>query len=208
LLLLLNVEGFCCFFWMLKIFTHIFGCWRFLLLLLDVKGCCFYSWMFKAIAFILGCSKFLLLVIHVESYCSYSWILKVLIFVLKCWRFLLPLLDVESFWFWMLKVCVNSSSFVYLHIFLKNYVRIDSILFRSWLYKFSLTYNDERFMKGDFLMIIMLHMSCFVFEHLWRFFLFLCYKVKLSLYFNPSTSKLCIQGKILSKIPKIVIQFT
>jgi hypothetical protein len=36
-----------------------------------------------------------------------------------------------------------------------------SILFKIWLYKFSLTYNDERFMKGDFLMIIMLHMSFF-----------------------------------------------
>jgi hypothetical protein len=31
---------------------------------------------------------------------------------------------------------------------------------------FSLTNSDERFMKGDFLMIIMLHMSYFVFEHL------------------------------------------
>jgi hypothetical protein len=64
---------------------------------------------------------------------------------------------------------------------------------------FNLTYNDERFMKGDFLMIIMLHMSCFVFEHLQWLLLFLCYKVKLSLCFNPSTSKVCIQGKILSK---------
>jgi hypothetical protein len=35
--------------------------------------------------------------------------------------------------------------------------------------------------------------------------LFLCYRAKFSLCFNPLTSKLCIQGKILSKIPKIAI---
>jgi hypothetical protein len=121
------------------------------------------------------------------------------VFAFGCWRFLLLFLD--------LKVC-DSWSFVYLDFFLKNDVRIYSILFKSCLYKFSLTYNDERFMKGDFLMIIMLHMSCFVFEHLWWILLFLCYRAELSLCFNPSTSKLNIQGKILSKVPKIVIQFT
>jgi hypothetical protein len=83
-----------------------------------------------------------------------------------------------------------------------------SMLFKSWLYKFNLTYNGERFIKGDFLMIIMLHMSCFVFEHLWWLLWFLCYRVERSLCFNPSTSKLNIQGKILSKVPKIIIQFT
>jgi len=121
------------------------------------------------------------------------------VFTFGCWRFLLLFLDLKVY---------DSWSFVYLDIFLKNDVRIYSILFKSCLYKFSLTYNDERFMKGDFLMIIMLHMSCFVFEHLWWILLFLCYKAKLSLCFNPSTSKLNIQGKILSKVPKIVIQFT
>jgi hypothetical protein len=143
--LLLNVECVCCFFWMLKVFVYIFGCWRFLHLLFDVKGC-----------------------------------------------------------FWMLKVC-DFWSFVYFHILKKNDVKIYSILLKSWLFKFSLIYIDERFMKGDFLMIIMLHMSCFVFEHLWWFLLFLCYKAKLSLCFNPSTSKLCIQDKILSKVLKILI---
>ncbi len=112
------------------------------------------------------------------------------VFAFGCWRF-----------------CVNSWSFVYLHTLKKNDVKIYSILFKSCLYKFILTYNDERFMKGDFLMIIMLHMSCFVFKHLWWILLFLCYGAKLSLCFNPSTSKLCIQGKILSKVPKIVIRF-
>jgi len=133
--------------------------------------------------------------------------LKVLALTFRYWRFLLLFLDVESnsyFYSWMLKVC-DSWSFIYLHILKKNDVKIYSILFRNWLYKFNLTYNDERFMKGDFLMIIMLHMFCFVFEHLWWLLLFLCYRVKLSLYFNLSTSKLCIQGKILSKISKIVI---
>jgi hypothetical protein len=71
------------------------------------------------------------------------------------------LFDVEGSYFysWMLKVCDSWSS-IYLHIWKKNDVKIYFILFKSWLYKFSLTYNDERFMKGDFLMIIMLHMFC------------------------------------------------
>ncbi len=131
--------------------------------------------------------------------------LKVHALILRCWKFFI--LNVKGFYFysWMLKVCVDSWTFVYLHRLKKNDVKIYSILFRSWLYKFSLTYNNERFMKGDFLMIIMLHMSCFVFEHLWWLLLLLCYRAKLSLCFNPSTSKLCIQGKILSKIPKIAI---
>jgi len=135
------------------------------------------------------------------------WMLKVFSLTLRCWRFLL--LDVEDSYFysWMLKVC-DFWSFVYLHILKKNDVKIYSILFKSWLYKFNLTYNDGRFMKDDFLMIIMLHMLCFVFEHLRWLLLFFCYRVKFSLCFNPSTSKLCIQDKILSKIPKIVIWFT
>jgi hypothetical protein len=164
LLLFFNVKGFYCFFWILKVHAHTFGCWRFLLLLFNVKG-----------------------------YCSYSWMFKVFTFVFKCWKFLFLLLNIEGSYFysWMLKVC-DSWSFVYLHILKKNDVKIYSILFESWLYKFILTYNDERFMKGDFLMIIMLNMFCFVFEHLWWLLLFLCYKVELSLCFNPSTSKLCI----------------
>jgi hypothetical protein len=150
-------------------------------MLLDVEGFYIYFLMLKVIALTLGCSKFLLLVLDVESSCFYSWILK---------------------------VCVDFWYFVYLHTLKKNDVKIYSILFKSWLYKFNLTYNDERFMKGDFFMIIMLHMSCFVFEHLWWLLLFLCYRAEFSLCFNPSTSKLYIQGKILSKVPKIVIQFT
>ncbi len=164
--MLLNVEGFCCFFQILKVLTHTFKCW----------SSYFYFLMLQVIDFILRCSMFLLLVLDVEISCSCFWILKVLTFVswkfkvlaltFRCWRFLL--LDVESFYFysWMLRVC-DSWSFVYLHTLKKNDVKIYSILFRSWLYKFSLTYNDERFMKGDFLMIIMLHMSCFVFEFFW-----------------------------------------
>ncbi len=131
------------------------------------------------------------LLLNVEGFCCFFWMLKVLAHIFGCWRFLLLFLDVEGFCFWMLKVCVNFWSFVYLHI-LKNDVKIYSILFRSWLYKFSLTYNDERFMKNDFLMIIMLYMSCFMFEHLWWLLLFLYFRAKLSLCFNPSTSKLCI----------------
>jgi hypothetical protein len=130
-----------------------------LLFFLDVEGSYFYFLMLKVINLIFGCSKFLLLVLHVESFCFYFWILNVLTFVFGCWRFSFLLLDVESFCSWMLKVCDSWSS-VYLHIWKINDVKIYFILFKSWLYKFSLTYNDERFMKGDFLMIIMLHMFC------------------------------------------------
>jgi hypothetical protein len=145
---------------MLKVLVHTFGCWRFLLLLFDVKNYYFYFWMFK-----------------------------ILTFGFRCWKFLLLLLDIEGFYFlfldvkgscfysWMLKV--NFWSFIYFHILKKNGVKIYFILFKSWLYKFCLIYNDERFMKGDFLMIIMLHMSCFVFQHLWRLLFFLCYKVEI-----------------------------
>jgi hypothetical protein len=72
-------------------------------------------------------------------------------------KFFILFLDIEGFYFcsWMLKVC-DSWFFVYLHILKKNDVKIYSILFRSLLYKFNLIYNDERFLKGDFLMIIML----------------------------------------------------
>ncbi len=56
--------------------------------------------------------------------------------------------------------------FFNLHIYFLNDVKIYSILFRSSLYKFDLIYYDESIMNGDFLMIIMLHMFCFVFEHL------------------------------------------
>jgi len=155
------------------------------------------------------------LLLNVESFCSYFldvecsyfyfWMLKVITFTLWCWKFLLLVLNVESsyFLFWILKVCVNSWSFVYLHILKKNDVKIYSILFRNWLYKFSLIYNDEIFMKGDFLMIIMLHMSCFMFEHLWWLLLFLCYRVELSLCFNPSTAKLCIQVKFFQNYLKL-----
>jgi len=193
----------------LKAFAFAFKCWRFLLIFLDVEGSYFYFLMLNVI--ILGCSKFLLLVLDVESFCSYSWILKVLTFVLRCCRFLFLFLDVEGFCFLMLKVFIfilGCWRFVYLHILKKHYVKIYSILFKSWLYKFNLIYNDEIFMKGDFLMIIMLHMFYFVFKHLWWLLLFLCYKVKLSLCSNLWTSKLFIQGKIILKIPKIIIQFT
>jgi hypothetical protein len=159
----------------LKVFVFAFECWRFLFILLDVEGSYFYFLMLKVITFTLGFSKNLLLILDVESFWSYSWILKVITFVLRCWRFLFLFLDVESLC-WLLV-------FFYLHILKKNDVEIYYIIFKSWLYKFSLTYNDERFMKGDFLMIIMLHMSCFVFEHLWWLLLFLCYRVELSLCF-------------------------
>jgi hypothetical protein len=190
---------------MLKVLAHTFGCWRFLFLFFDMKGYCSNF----------ECSKFLLLFIDVKSSYSYSWILKVLTFVFGCWRFLFLLLDVEGFYFWMLRVLtfILGCWRLWLLVFclfayiLKNDVKIYSILFRSWLYKFSLTCNHERFMKGVFLMIIMLHMFCFMFEHLWWLLLFLCYRAKLSLCFNPLTSKLCIQCNILSKA-KIVVQFT
>ncbi len=170
----------------LKVLVFAFECWKFLLILF-------------------GCWMFLLLFLDVKGYYFYSLMLKVLTFGFKCWKFLLSFLDIEGFYFyyWMLKVCVNSWSFVYLHILKKNDVKIYSILFRNWLYKFSLIYNDEIFMKGDFLMIIMLHMSCFMFEHLWWLLLFLCYRVELSLCFNPSTAKLCIQVKFFQNYLKL-----
>jgi len=146
----------------LKVYALAFECWRFLLFLFNMKGYCSYSWMFKVLTFVFRCWKFLLLLLDIEGFYLF----------IRCWRFLFLLLDVEGFCFWMLKVC-DSWSFVYLHILKKNDVKIYSILFRSWLYKFSLIYNDERFMKGDFLMIIMLHMFCFVFEHLCWLLLFL-----------------------------------
>jgi hypothetical protein len=133
---------------MFKVFVVSFECWRFLLLLL----------MLKVTILILGCSKFLLLVLDVESSYFYSWILKVLTLVLGCWKFLLLLLDAEGLWF--LIFC--------LFAYIKEKWCENSILFRSWLYKFSLTYNDERFMKGDFWMIIMLHMFLFC---VWTFFM-------------------------------------
>ncbi len=44
------------------------------------------------------------------------------------------------------------------------------------------------------------------------FYDFCCFYVvgtnELSLFFNPSTSKLCIQDKILAKVLKIIIYFT
>jgi hypothetical protein len=81
LLLLLNVEGFCCFFWMLKVLAHTFGCWRLLLLLFDVKSYYFSSWMFKVPTFGFRCWKFLLLHLDIEGF----------YFVLGCWRFVLIL---------------------------------------------------------------------------------------------------------------------
>jgi hypothetical protein len=195
--LLLNVKGSCSY----------FRCWRFLLLFFDVKGYCFYSWMLNVLIFCFRCWKFLFLLLDIESFCFYFWILKVITFVLGCWRFLLLFLNVEVFCFWMLKVftfILGCRRFVILGLLFiciyikKNDAKIYSILFKSWLYKFSLIYNDERFMKGGFLMIIMLHMFCFV----WTFvmtLLFLCYRVELSLCFNLLTSKLYIQDKILSK---------
>jgi hypothetical protein len=133
---------------MFKVFVVSFECWRFLLLLL----------MLKVTILILGCWKFLLLVLDVESSYFYSWILKVLTLVLGCWKFLLLLLDAEGLWF--LIFC--------LFAYIKEKWCENSILFRSWLYKFNLTYNDERFMKGDFWMIIMLHMFLFC---VWTFFM-------------------------------------
>jgi hypothetical protein len=122
-----------------KVFVIVFECWRFLLFLLDVEGSYFYFLMLKVITLTLGCSKFLLLVLDVKSSCFYFWILKVPTFVIGCWRFLL--LDVEGLWFLVFYL------FSYIK---KNDVKIYSILFKSWLYKFSLTYNDERFMKVIF----------------------------------------------------------
>jgi hypothetical protein len=57
------LKGFCCFFWMLKVLAHTFGCWRFFLLLFDVKGYYFYSWMFKVLTLTLGYWRFLLLLV-------------------------------------------------------------------------------------------------------------------------------------------------
>jgi len=149
----------------LKVFGLTFECWRFWLFVLNVEESCSHFWMLKVLTFTFGCSKFLFLVLDVENSCSYSWILKVFIFVLRCWRFLLLLLDVEGFCFWMLKV-YDYWSFIFLHILKKNDVKIYSILFRSWLYKYSLTYNNERFMKGDFLMIN--HVT-YVLFYVWTF---------------------------------------
>jgi len=151
--------------------------------------------VFKVITFDFRCWKFSFLLLNIEGSYFCSWMLKVLALILRCWRFLL--LDVGGLC-WFLVFCL----FVYIK---KTDVKIYSILFKSWFYKFNLTHNDKRFMKGDFLMIIMLHMCCFVFEHLWWLLLFLCYRAELSLCFNPSTSKLFIQGKIFSKIVKIVV---
>ncbi len=50
-------------------------------MLLNVEGSCFYFLMLKVIDLTLGCSKFLLLVLDVESSYSNIWILKVLTFV-------------------------------------------------------------------------------------------------------------------------------
>ncbi len=102
LLLLLNVEGFCCFFWMLKVLAHTFGCWRLLLLLFDVKNYYFYFWMFKVPTFGLD----------VESSYFYIWILKV--FTL--------FLNVEG-------LCWFLVFFLFAYI-KKNDVKIYSILFR------------------------------------------------------------------------------
>jgi hypothetical protein len=64
------------------------------------------------------------------------------VFAFRCWRFLLLLLDAKGLWFLIF--------FLFAYIIKRNDVNIYSILFKSWLYKFSLTYNDERFMKSDF----------------------------------------------------------
>ncbi len=82
MLLLLNVEGLHCFFWMLFNFLFIF---------FYVEGSYFYFFMLKVIALTFGCSKFLLLVLDVASSCSYTWILKVLTTLF---------LDVEGFCFY------------------------------------------------------------------------------------------------------------
>jgi len=158
-------------FLMLKVLAHTFGCWRFLLLLFDVKGYSFYSWLFKVLIFGFKCWKFLLLFLDIEGSYFCFWMFKVFALILRCWKFLL--LDVKGLWF--LVLCLLAC------IYLKWCENI--FLFKSWLYKFSLTYYDERFMNCDFSMIIMLHMSCFVFEHLWWHLLFLCYRVELSLCF-------------------------
>jgi len=149
--------------------------WKVFIFSFYVKGYCSYSWMFKVCTFGFRCWKFLFLFLDIEGF----------YFILECWRFLLLLLDVEGYYFysWMLKVC-DYWSFVYMHFLKKMMWKKKSILFKSCLYKFNLTYNDERFMKGDLWMIIMLHVSCFVFEHLWWLLLFLCYTIELSLCFN------------------------
>jgi len=50
-------------------------------LLLNVEGSCFYFLMLKVIDLTLGCSKVLLLVLDVECSYFNIWILKVLTFV-------------------------------------------------------------------------------------------------------------------------------
>jgi hypothetical protein len=87
-----KVEGFCSHFWMLKVFAHTFGCWRFLLLLFDVK-----------------------------SYCSYSCMFNVFIFDFRCWKFLLLFLDIEGFYFCCLYVIGPNFHYVSIHQH-QNYV--------------------------------------------------------------------------------------
>ncbi len=70
---LLKVEGFCYFFWMLKVIVHTFGCWKFLLLLFDVKGYCFYSWMIKVLTSSFRCWKFLFLLLDIEGFYFFNF---------------------------------------------------------------------------------------------------------------------------------------
>jgi len=89
-----EVEGFCFFFWMLKVFVVSFEYLRFLLLLFDVEGYCFYFWMFKVFTFGFRCWKFLFLLLNIEGSYFCFWMLNVLALIFKCWRFLL--LDVHQ----------------------------------------------------------------------------------------------------------------
>jgi hypothetical protein len=87
----------------LKVFAPAFECWRFLLILLGVEGYYFYffmlkvitfTWMFKVFTFGFRCWKLLFLLSNIKGYYFCSWMLKVLALTFKCWRFLL--LDVHQ----------------------------------------------------------------------------------------------------------------
>ncbi len=104
------VEGFCCFFWMLKVLAHTFGRWKFLLLLFDVKGYCSYSWMFKVLTFGFRCWKFLLLLLDIEGFYFCTCMLKVLTFTLGCWRFFI--LGLLFMCIYIFKWCENIFHFI------------------------------------------------------------------------------------------------
>jgi hypothetical protein len=117
-----NVEGFCFSLedWRflslllkrLKVFALAFECWRFLLFLLNVEGSCSYFWMLKVLICTFGWLRLLFLLLDVQSFYFWFWMLKVLALIVGYWRFLLMFLDVEGFCFWMyIKLCIQGKIF-------------------------------------------------------------------------------------------------